>query len=62
MFTSRFMPGGSRAQWDEFNELERRSTSPANAAHFMRGFAPIDITEAANGSPARLSSCTSAAT
>jgi pimeloyl-ACP methyl ester carboxylesterase len=47
VFTSRFMPGGSRAQWDEFNELERRSTSPSNAAHFMRGFATIDVTAAA---------------
>ena len=47
VFTSRFMPGGSRAQWDEFNELERRSTSPSNAARFMRAFAMIDVTEAA---------------
>ncbi|MET0577475.1 MAG: alpha/beta fold hydrolase, partial [Ilumatobacteraceae bacterium] len=47
VFTSRFMPGASRAQWDEFNELERRSTSPLNAARFMRGFASIDVTEAA---------------
>ena len=47
VFTSRFMPGGSRAQWDEFNELERRSTSPSNAARFMRGFATIDVTDAA---------------
>ena len=47
VFTSRFMPGGTQAQWQEFNELERRSTSPANAARFMRGFAAIDVTAAA---------------
>jgi DNA-binding SARP family transcriptional activator/pimeloyl-ACP methyl ester carboxylesterase len=47
VFTARFMPGGTREQWDEFNELQRRSTSAANAARFIRGFATIDITEAA---------------
>jgi pimeloyl-ACP methyl ester carboxylesterase len=47
IFTSRFIPGGTRQQWDEFNELQRRSTSPTNAARFMRGFAVIDVAEAA---------------
>jgi pimeloyl-ACP methyl ester carboxylesterase len=47
VFTSRFMPGATRAQWDEFNELERRSTSAPNAARFMRAFATIDVTDAA---------------
>ncbi len=41
------MPGGTRAQWDEFNDLQRRSTSPTNAARFMRAFADIDVTAAA---------------
>ncbi len=47
VFTARFIPGGTRAQWDEFNELQRRSTSSTNAARFMRAFADIDVTEAA---------------
>jgi DNA-binding SARP family transcriptional activator/pimeloyl-ACP methyl ester carboxylesterase len=47
IFTSRFIPGGTRRQWDEFNELQRRSTSPTNAARFMRGFAVIDVADAA---------------
>lgn len=47
VFTARFMPGGTREQWNEFNELQRRSTSAANAAQFMRGFAHIDVTRAA---------------
>jgi DNA-binding SARP family transcriptional activator/pimeloyl-ACP methyl ester carboxylesterase len=47
VFTARFVPGGTRAQWDEFNELQRRSTSATNAARFMRAFAEIDVTEAA---------------
>ena len=47
VFTARFMPGGTRAQWDEFNELQRRSTSPANAKRFMEGFAQIDVSDAA---------------
>jgi DNA-binding SARP family transcriptional activator/pimeloyl-ACP methyl ester carboxylesterase len=47
VFTARFIPGGTRSQWDEFNELQRRSTSSINAARFMRAFADIDVTEAA---------------
>jgi DNA-binding SARP family transcriptional activator/pimeloyl-ACP methyl ester carboxylesterase len=49
VFTARFMPAGSRQQWDEFNELQRRSTSPTNAARFLRGFNMIDVTAAAQG-------------
>ena len=47
VFAARFMPEGTREQWDEFNELQRRTTSPANAARFMRGFGMIDVTDAA---------------
>lgn len=43
-FTSQFIPGGSREQHAWFNELERLSTSPANAARFMREFNHIDVT------------------
>ena len=44
MFTSQFLPDGSRADWDEFNELQRRTTSPENAVRFLETFADIDVT------------------
>jgi DNA-binding SARP family transcriptional activator/pimeloyl-ACP methyl ester carboxylesterase len=47
VFTVRFMPDASRERWDEFNELQRKSTSGSNAAKFIRGFASIDISDAA---------------
>jgi pimeloyl-ACP methyl ester carboxylesterase/DNA-binding CsgD family transcriptional regulator len=43
-FTSQFIPGGSAEQHQWFNELERISTSPQNAARFMNEFARIDVT------------------
>jgi pimeloyl-ACP methyl ester carboxylesterase/DNA-binding CsgD family transcriptional regulator len=43
-FTSQFIPGGTAEQHQWFNELERISTSPTNAARFMREFARIDVT------------------
>lgn len=42
-FTSQFIPDGTAEQHEWFNELERISTSPANAARFMREFAQIDV-------------------
>lgn len=42
-FTSQFIPGGRPEQHQWFNELERISTSPANAVRFMREFARIDV-------------------
>lgn len=44
-FTSQFIPDGTPAQHAWFNELERISTSPANAARFMREFARIDVVD-----------------
>lgn len=43
-FTDQFIPGGSPEQHRWFNELERISTSPSNAARFMREFASLDVT------------------
>jgi pimeloyl-ACP methyl ester carboxylesterase/DNA-binding CsgD family transcriptional regulator len=43
-FTTQFIPGGTPQQHAWFNELERISTSPANAARFMRAFNTIDVT------------------
>lgn len=42
-FTTQFIPGGTPEQHRWFNELERISTSPANAVRFMREFAVIDV-------------------
>jgi pimeloyl-ACP methyl ester carboxylesterase/DNA-binding CsgD family transcriptional regulator len=43
-FTTQFIPGGTPEQHQWFNEMERLSTSPQNAAQFMRAFNTIDIT------------------
>jgi DNA-binding SARP family transcriptional activator/pimeloyl-ACP methyl ester carboxylesterase len=43
VFTSRFIPDGSQDLWREFNELQRLSTSPQNAARFLRAFATMDV-------------------
>jgi pimeloyl-ACP methyl ester carboxylesterase/DNA-binding CsgD family transcriptional regulator len=42
-FTTQFIPGGTAEQHRWFNELERVSTSPSNAARFMRVFNEIDV-------------------
>jgi pimeloyl-ACP methyl ester carboxylesterase/DNA-binding CsgD family transcriptional regulator len=42
-FTTQFIPGGTPEQHRWFNEMERVSTSPANAAQFMRVFNEIDV-------------------
>jgi pimeloyl-ACP methyl ester carboxylesterase/DNA-binding winged helix-turn-helix (wHTH) protein len=47
MFTSQFLPDGTREQWQEFNELQRLTTSPANAVRFLETFAEIDVTDMA---------------
>jgi pimeloyl-ACP methyl ester carboxylesterase len=43
-FTTQFIPDGTPDQHAWFNELERISTSPANAARFMQEFNTIDVT------------------
>jgi pimeloyl-ACP methyl ester carboxylesterase/DNA-binding CsgD family transcriptional regulator len=43
-FTTQFIPGGTTEQHHWFNELERISTSPRNAAEFFRIFNDIDVT------------------
>lgn len=42
-FTTQFIPDGTPEQHQWFNELERISTSPGNAARFMRVLNEIDI-------------------
>jgi pimeloyl-ACP methyl ester carboxylesterase/DNA-binding CsgD family transcriptional regulator len=43
-FTSQFIPGGTPEQHRWFNDLQRLSTSPSNAAQLMREFNTIDVT------------------
>ena len=43
MFTQTFIPGGNAAEIEWFNELQRRTVSPAMAARFMETFAYIDV-------------------
>lgn len=47
VFTSSFMPEASRALWDEFNDLQRSTTSAENAARVLELTGPIDVTEEA---------------
>jgi pimeloyl-ACP methyl ester carboxylesterase len=43
VFAMQFMPTGSREQWDDFDELQRRTTSPENALRFMETFGALDV-------------------
>jgi len=43
VFTAQFMPEGSRELWDAFNELQRQTTSPENAARVLELTGGIDV-------------------
>jgi pimeloyl-ACP methyl ester carboxylesterase/DNA-binding winged helix-turn-helix (wHTH) protein len=43
MFTTRFLPDATPEEADWFNDLQRISVSPENAARFMEQFARIDV-------------------
>lgn len=45
LFTSQFIPGGTKEQADWFNELERVSASPADAVRNLKAQGDIDVTE-----------------
>ncbi|NDL56177.1 alpha/beta fold hydrolase [Phytoactinopolyspora mesophila] len=47
IFAARFLPEGTQEEWRDFDELQRRSTSPENAWHFLDEFADIDVSEMA---------------
>lgn len=42
-FVSWFLPEGTQEEWRAFDELQRRSTSPANAWRFLNEFYDIDV-------------------
>jgi pimeloyl-ACP methyl ester carboxylesterase len=44
LFTSQFIPGGNKEQADWFNELQRISTSPADAVRNLEANGEIDVT------------------
>jgi pimeloyl-ACP methyl ester carboxylesterase/DNA-binding winged helix-turn-helix (wHTH) protein len=45
MFTSQFIPGGTSEQVQWFNDLQRMTALPENAARIFRATADIDITD-----------------
>jgi pimeloyl-ACP methyl ester carboxylesterase/DNA-binding winged helix-turn-helix (wHTH) protein len=47
MFTSQFLPDGTREQWEAFNDFQRRTTSTENAVRFLETFSRIDVTSIA---------------
>ncbi|WP_445165555.1 alpha/beta fold hydrolase [Mycolicibacterium sp. Dal123E01] len=47
VFAAQFLPDGSRSDWADFDQLQRRTTSPENAVRFLTEFAAIDVREAA---------------
>lgn len=48
VFTTQFLPDGSKQEWVEFNDLQRRTISAVNAVAFLEAFARIDVTDAAS--------------
>lgn len=53
VFTSQFMPGGSKELWQAFNELQRASTSAENAARVLDACGSIDVMDQARRVRAR---------
>ena len=43
IFTSQFIPGGTKEQADAFNELQRRTTSPACAVRYYEMVGNLDV-------------------
>jgi pimeloyl-ACP methyl ester carboxylesterase/DNA-binding winged helix-turn-helix (wHTH) protein len=47
VFAAQFLPDGTRADWEAFDHLQRRTTSSENAVRFLEEFARIDVRELA---------------
>ena len=45
IFSSSFFPDGTREQLDWFNELQRQTTSPENAAQILSALGDVDVRE-----------------
>lgn len=48
VFTNQFIPGGTPAQHQWWNELERLTATPANAARILESFHRIDVSDVAH--------------
>ncbi len=48
VFAAQFLPDGTRADWQAFDHLQRRTTSPENAVRFLEEFAKIDVRDLAD--------------
>ena len=44
MFTSQFLPDGTKEQFDALNELQRLSTSPEGAVRYYNATGDVDVT------------------
>jgi len=49
VFAMQFMPEGTKQQWEAFDELQRRTTPPANAVRFIEAFGGIDVSNIVGG-------------
>ncbi|MGU3499267.1 alpha/beta fold hydrolase [Mycobacterium sp. C31M] len=47
VFAAQFQPDGTRADWEAFDHLQRRTTSPENAVRFLDEFGRIDVRDEA---------------
>jgi len=47
VFAAQFQPDGTRADWEAFDRLQRRTTSPENAVRFLDEFGRIDVRDEA---------------
>jgi pimeloyl-ACP methyl ester carboxylesterase len=47
VFAMQFMPNASYELWDQFAELQRRTTSPENAVRFLTSFSVLDVRDVA---------------
>ncbi|MBJ7338270.1 alpha/beta fold hydrolase [Mycolicibacterium sp.] len=47
VFAAQFLPDGTREDWEAFDHLQRRTTSPDNAVRFLEEFAGIDVRDMA---------------
>ena len=43
LFTTLMIPGGSQQQWDWFDQMQRATTSPKNAARLFESFGQMDV-------------------
>ena len=58
LFTSQFIPGGTKEQADWFNELQRISASPDDAVRNLAANGETDVTRCCRRSTCRRWSCT----